>query len=125
MRCSYIKKNGGQCEAQSIIDSDFCFFHDPKLENEKKEAQIKGGQSGKVILKSPLPIITISKIEDVTLLLSDTINRVRSGEMDVKIANCLGVLSGQLIKAFETAQIENRVEVIEREILERKTTYNN
>ena len=54
-------------------------------------------------------------------LLEDTVNRVRSGELDVKIGNCLGVLSGQVIKALEIVSVSNRVEIIERAILERTT----
>ena len=63
-----------------------------------------------------------NKTEDIIFLLTDTIQRVRSGEFDIKMANCLGILSGHLLKAFELAQIEGRVEIIEKTILERKTT---
>ncbi|HEY5589045.1 MAG TPA: hypothetical protein VIK86_08825 [Candidatus Paceibacterota bacterium] len=125
MKCSFIKPDGSQCNANPISDSRFCFFHDPNSDEKKKEAQISGGKANKVILKEALPILIINESKDIISLLIDTINRVRSGEIDIRLANCLGVLSGQLIKAFEMCQISDRVEIVEQKILEKKTTYNN
>lgn len=125
MKCSFIKPDGSQCNANPISDSEFCFFHDPNSNEKKKEAQISGGKANKVILKEALPILIINESKDIISLLIDTINRVRSGEIDIRLANCLGVLSGQLIKAFEMCQISDRVEIVEQKILEKKTTYNN
>ena len=123
MRCNHIKANGGQCEANAINKGKYCFWHDPAISNdERREAQSKGGKANKIILSNPLPVIPINKTEDIIFLLTDTIQRVRSGEFDIKMANCLGILSGHLLKAFELAQIEGRVEIIEKTILERKTT---
>jgi hypothetical protein len=125
MKCAFIKPDGSQCNANPISDSEFCFFHDPKSKEKQKEAQISGGKANKVVLKEALPVLTINESRDVIMLLIDTINRVRSGEIDIRLANCLGVLSGQLIKAFEMSQISDRVEIVEQKILEKKTTYNN
>jgi len=125
MKCSFIKPNGSQCNANPISDSEFCFFHDPNSKERQKEAQISGGKANKVILKEALPVLTINESGDVITLLIDTISRVRSGEIDIRLANALGVLSGQLIKAFEMCQISDRVEIVEQKILEKKTTYNN
>ncbi len=125
MKCKFIKNNGNQCEANTISNSQFCFWHDPDIDpEERRKARVDGGKANKIILKNPLPELIVKKPEDVILLLTDTINRVRSGEIDIKLANCLGVLSSCLIKAFETTQIEGRVEIIERAILEKRTTYN-
>lgn len=101
-----------------------CFFHHSEFENVKKcqEARSRGGQANAIVVKEPLPSIELKDASDVVRLLGDTINRVRAGELDVKIGNCIGVLSGQLIKAIEVSSIANRIEIIERAILERRTT---
>lgn len=125
MKCSFIKPDGSQCNANPISDSDMCFFHDPSSNEKKKEAQISGGKANKVILREALPVLMINEPKDVITLLIDTISRARSGELDIRMCNCLGVLAGTLLKAFETCQIESRVEVVEQKILEKKTTYNN
>lgn len=127
MNCRFTKLNGEQCGANPISDSEFCYFHDPKVDPEKKRAaRISGGLANKIILKEALPVLVLNKPKDVISLLADTIDRVRSGELEVRTANCLGVLAGQLIKAFEMCQISDRVEIVEQKILEKKTTnYNN
>lgn len=123
MKCNYIKKDGSQCEANAINNSELCFFHDPNVSaEEKREARVNGGKANKIILKQPLPVLTINKIGDVANLLIDTINRVRSGEIDIRLANCLWVLAWQLTKTLEMSQISDRVEVVEQKILEKKTT---
>jgi hypothetical protein len=53
----------------------------------------------------PLPKIRLKKPNDIVILLADTINRVRLGEMDIKTANCLGALSGQMIRAMDLVGI--------------------
>jgi hypothetical protein len=125
MKCNFIKSDGSQCNANPLSDSEFCFFHDPHSVEKKKEAQISGGKANKIVLKEALPVLKINESKDVIVLLIDTIARVRSGEIDIRLANALGVLSGQLIKAFEICQISDRVEIVEQKILEKKTTYNN
>jgi len=65
----------------------------------------------------PLEPVTVEKVEDVVKLLADTINRVRSGELDIKIANCIGYLSGHLTKAMEISVLEQRIQAVERAIV--------
>ena len=66
-----------------------------------------------------IPPIPLGGSSDVVNLLADTINKVRAGEMDLRVANCIGYLSGHLVKAFEIAEIERRIEVIERVVLKK------
>ena len=70
--------------------------------------------------KKPLEYMEIEKPEDIKKLISETINEVRAGNMDVKIANCIGFLSNHFLKATEVCDISYRIETIERIILERK-----
>lgn len=122
-RCKFIKSNGKQCEAWAMKDSNYCFLHNPDIsDKEKKTIQSKGGQANKIKVLKPLPPIKINHSKDIVLLLEDTINKVRGGEMDLKVANCLGYLAGHLIKAIEIAKLEDRIETVERVILERRTT---
>ncbi len=50
---------------------------------------------------------------DVKGLLSDTIHQVRTGVIDPKVANCVGYLSGILLKAIEVGDIEERLSAME------------
>jgi hypothetical protein len=123
MQCTYKNKDGKQCKANAMKNSEYCFFHSQEHEGELKVAQARGGKANAITVQNPMPPMTIKSAQDVVLLLEDTINQVRAGELDVKIGNCIGVLSGHLIKALEVTSVTNRIEVIERAILERKTTF--
>jgi len=123
-KCRFIKPDGAKCEAWAMSDSEFCYLHNPDIsEKEKKEIQSKGGQANKIKVLEPLQPIALKEGEDVILLLEDTINKVRTGEIDLKVANCIGYLAGHLMKAIETAKLEGRVEIIERAILEKRKSY--
>ena len=123
-RCRFIKTDKQKCKAWAMSDSNFCYLHNPDIsEAEKKEIQSKGGQANKIKVLKPLLPITIKQGDDVILLLEDTINKVRAGEIDLRVANSIGYLSGHLLKAIEIAKLEDRVEIIERVILEKRKSY--
>ena len=124
MKCKEIKTDGEQCQANAMSESEFCYLHNPDISDEdKRQVQTKGGANRALTLKKPLPVLPIVKPEDAVLLIADTINRVRAGTLDIRTANCLGFLSDKLLKAFETSRLNDRLEVIERVILEKKTRY--
>jgi len=123
-KCSFIKPDGERCEAWAMRDSDFCYLHNPDIsDKEKKEIQSRGGQANKIRVLEPLEPITLKQGGDVILLLEDTINKVRTGEIDLKVANCIGYLAGHLLKAIENTKLEDRVEIIERAIFKKRESY--
>lgn len=123
-KCSFIKPDGEKCEAWAMADSDFCYFHNLDIsDKEKRATQSRGGQANKIKVLEPLEPINLKEGGDVVLLLEDTINKVRTGEIDVKVANCIFYGAGQLRQAIETAKLESRVETIERVILEKRKSY--
>lgn len=120
-KCKHIRPDGTQCNAYAMSGSDYCYMHNPEIsEEEKQKARQKGGL-GRPIIANPLPPIKITEPSDLALLLVDVINRVRAGEMDVKVANCLGFLSDKLLKAYEVSKLNDRLEIIERVVLEKRT----
>lgn len=123
-KCKYTKDNGRQCGAYAMKGSEFCYLHNPAIsKKQKKLDQTRGGANRRALtIAEPLPPMKLETPKDVVLLLVDTINRVRAGELDVKVANCLGVLTGHLIKALETAQLNDKLEAIEQ-LLSKKRGY--
>ena len=113
MRCHYIKSNKEQCSANAMIGSKFCFTHNPATQEEKRAAVVKGGKMSKKN-HNTLATITLSQPKDVVSLLNATINEVRGGVVELRVANCLGYLSGHLIKAFEIADLDDRISKIEK-----------
>ena len=121
MRCSFIKPDGTQCNANAMSKSNFCYTHNPEIsDEEKREAKQRGGQARALTIANPLPALEIREPGDAVLLIVDTINRVRAGELDIRTANCLGFLTDKLLKAFEISRLNDRVAIIERVILQTK-----
>jgi len=120
MQCKHTKENGEQCNGNAMNESDYCYTHNPDIsEEEKKEAKARGGSNRAVLIKEPLAEMPIKKMPDVALLIVDTINRVRAGKMDIRVANCLGFLSDKLIKALEVSDLEERFEKLEQLVNEK------
>lgn len=106
------------CEATPQIDSPYCFFHDPDKEDERKEAQAKGGKAPKK--GKPLPPVAVKKIEDIILLMEDMINQCRaSGEDVLQVAKVISPLAGLTLKAIEMRDYD-RFDELERILKERQ-----
>jgi hypothetical protein len=122
MKCVFIKPDDVQCNANAMSGAEFCYTHNPTIpEDERHEARTRGGKANIVKVANPLSEITINKPSEVVDLLTDTIQEVRRGNLDPRIANTIGYLAGHLLKAFEVTKVADRVETIERVILERRT----
>lgn len=113
--CKALTAEGSQCEAAAIHGSDFCFFHDPTKAAERKEAHAAGGRQNRMKTLDPeTSDIKIKDSRDVIALLSETINQVRKGQLDPRIANSVGFLAGITIRVLEQNQLEDRIEKIEQ-----------
>jgi hypothetical protein len=107
--CQHVKSDGSKCQAPRLAGSDFCFFHDPEKSAEREAAQRAGGLRNKMaVLPSTVPDARLQDTQDVVTLLSETINQVRRGQLDPKVANAVGYLGGLLMKAIHEAEIEKR-----------------
>lgn len=114
-KCIFVKSDGKNCNAWPMNNSNFCFTHNPETTKEKKEAVIKGGKANKKHY-AKLEKVKIKNQKDVVKLIATTINEVREGLVDVNIAKCIFYGSGQLIRAMEIADLEQRVSDIEEAI---------
>jgi hypothetical protein len=104
-----------------MVGSEYCYAHNPTISHEEKMREWGKGGIGQIArVEEPLPPMKLETTEDVIMLLGDTINRVRAGGLDVRIANCIGVLSGHLLKAFEITELKEKLEIIETAVLKKR-----
>lgn len=121
--CKAKTKGGSRCKAQATAGRDYCFFHDPDQKTQARAAQAKGGskklvlapdevkpwrgQAGDVtVLKSP-------SSTDLVNLLADTIDEVKTGRIDPKVANATGYLVGIMVRVLELDRFEERLTALE------------
>jgi hypothetical protein len=118
MRCIFKKSNGERCKSNAMKNSKYCWTHSPEISiHEKRLGSSKGGKTKLTPLN--LPQILINDTRDIPPLLVDTIQHLRNGEIDVRLGTAVGYLSNILLKSYEVADIEGRMEKIEKFIDER------
>jgi hypothetical protein len=114
-RCRYERDEGTYCRANAQAESPYCFFHDPALVEQRATARRAGGiaRTQRVVLPGGLPIKRLQTAAELVELLGETINQVRRGEMDLRISNAIGYLSGILLSAIEKSSYEERLAALE------------
>lgn len=116
-QCGHVKDDGVRCRARAIVGSQHCFFHDPFRADDRKEAQRAGGRANRPAVLATAPRRQLRRPSDVASLLGETIEHVRTGEVDMKVANSVGYLSNVLLKALEQADLEQTLELLESVIV--------
>jgi hypothetical protein len=99
-----------------VAGSEFCFWHDPDLTEERRRARAKGGHArhGRTV-KPPngRDPVTVKVAGDVLPLLERAVNDVLALENSIARARAIGYLAGQVIRAFEVTELQQRVEALE------------
>lgn len=116
VRCRFRKPDGTRCRGQARRGKQSCTFHDPDLAAERAEGRRRGGigrSRPAAVAPSDAPDLPLRTAADVTAALADAFNRVRRGQLDVKVGNCLGLLAGQLLRAIDGGNLAARIETLE------------
>ena len=115
-KCRFIKSDRSGCRANARHGSIYCFFHDPDSAIAREAARKSGGRERSrkaAVLPVNTPDLPLDSASDVTVLLTETINQVRRGEIDPRISNAVGYLAGILLKAKEKDETEQRLARLE------------
>ena len=115
MKCVFRKQDGTICGANAQLGKELCVFHDPDKEEDGRRARRAGGltRSAPRVLPADTPAVQLTSSKDVAGVLVESINQVRRGELDPRIANATGYLAGVLLKALEQGVFEDRLLKIE------------
>jgi hypothetical protein len=115
-KCEFCKKNGERCGADAQTGKSLCVFHDPARASEGRRARRAGGITRSrlaVVLPADTPDRPLGNTTDVSAFLSDSINRLRRGQLDPRVANAMGYLTSVLLRSLEQGPIEERLAKIE------------
>jgi hypothetical protein len=114
--CAHTRTDGTRCRATARRGRTVCLFHDPELAAQRAEGRKRGGvvRSAKAATlpadAGDLPLRTVADVVDA---LTATFNQVRTGRLDARVGNCLGVLAGVILKALEGGEVERRLAELE------------
>ena len=121
--CSATKGDGTACGAAALPGSHFCFFHDPAKAAARRQAQSAGGMASKAAtLPADAPDVKVEDGADVVKLLGATINQVRRGQLDPRVANAVGYLANIILAATGQRELETRIAELEALVKKRRQT---
>jgi hypothetical protein len=121
MTCTYLKPDGSSCNAHPMTGAVFCFLHNPETKDRREAAVRKGALAPKPRRDAELmAVIPVKSIEGVLALIEDTINRIRTEPMTHQKANCIGYLANIALKALEVGEVDDKMDLINSVILERR-----
>jgi hypothetical protein len=114
-KCKFRKSSGKPCNANAQATNGLCVFHDPARAAEGRRARRAGGinRNKLAVLSQETPDNPLDNTNDVSILLGESINQVRRGQLDPRVANTLGYLTSVLLRALEQGSIEDRLKKIE------------
>jgi hypothetical protein len=93
-----------------------CVFHDPTRATEGRRARHAGGinrSRSAATLPFDARDHALGTTKDVSTLLADSINQLRRGQLDPRVANAMGYLATVLLRALEQGPLEERLTKIE------------
>jgi hypothetical protein len=125
-RCKFVKKSGEICNAIQMKNSDFCYFHSPETEEERKQ-NIRNGGKKKVIVVSEnvnskllnnLPF-KLRNAKQVSRFYELLINETLAGNLDLRYSTGISYILSGLLKSLELSEMEERIINIEKLLNER------
>lgn len=116
--CKATKADGSPCQAYRQHGSEFCYMHDPDRAAERKQAQARGGRArhDRVLFEDEPEAVAIGEMSDVVGVLEAALNATLRLENSVARNRAIGYLAGTAIKAIEYAELEDRVEALEKAV---------
>lgn len=111
--CRAKTKAGRPCAAPVLSGSAFCALHsDP---NRAAELGRKGGARNRKVYEGEVCNVSVPQSAgDVKRMLAETMADIRAGRMNPKLGSTLGYLGTALLRAFELADFEQRLEQLEK-----------
>ena len=117
MQCEY-NNNGKSCQAYAMLDSKYCFFHDPLMAKKRAEARKRGGVNRRVTKRTQHEYHPIKSIKDVNAILESAINEARTLESSQSKLRVLAYLCHIALKGQELGSLEERISIVEKTINE-------
>jgi hypothetical protein len=115
-QCQAKNSEGKPCTAPPSSSNDYCFWHDPAKEEERRLARSRGGMSGRPRTLSPdAPDPSLRSPKEVVELMECTSGAVLRGELSPQLANASAYAATVALKAMEI-ELNDRLDRLERRV---------
>ena len=104
LKCQALTSAGAPCPSWPKHGSTLCVFHTPGV---AATLGAKGGRRRATYLGEPLEVPQCAA--DVQKMMATMMAQVTRGDVDPRIAACVGSLAGQYLKALELYELEERM----------------
>ena len=101
-KCKSQTLDGRRCQAYSVYESSFCFWHNPKMKDKRTEARKKGRQHRRKHRGGDVIEYEIKTYNDIQKILAKAINDLVSGESTARESRAIGYLCN-LAKSIQGA----------------------
>ena len=115
-QCEHRLPTGKRCRAHARTNDRFCFFHSAATLADRGRARRAGGVArsrGAAVLPKDTQDLPLVGTRDICALLAESINQVRRGQLDPRVANAVGYLASILLGALQQGPLEERMERLE------------
>jgi hypothetical protein len=113
--CSARTKSGNECRTGAVTGTQFCALHgDP--ERAAELGRMGGRRNRHCVDTEPINITPPSTPEDVKNLLGQAMADVRAKKLEPRTATALTYMARVLLEAFETTDLQKRLERLEQEV---------
>jgi len=111
--CKYVRTNGSGCRSRAVMESGYCYFHNPEIPDEVRRENARRGGKVKKYTGLVSRDFTKNLMGDTKMVLVETINQLRDGSMPPNVANSIIYGCSTLQKLHELQDIEQRLAELE------------
>jgi hypothetical protein len=113
MQCQKKKRDGNQCRARARSGQKYCALHAEP--GKAAELGSKGGRRRAVYSPDALQEFPAPRTAaDLRDLLAQSIIEIRAGKLDPRLANSISYLGTGFLRAIEVADLQARMDELER-----------
>ncbi|MBA7570372.1 hypothetical protein ES708_12121 [subsurface metagenome] len=116
--CTFIKKNGEQCQAHKLRGSSYCYWHSDQVVVARADARRRGGLARHA--GGELGSYTIKSPQDILGLLEDAINSACALSNSLGRAKTIGYLAQIILRGFEVTELSTRLKALEDRVYKKK-----
>jgi ribosomal protein S18 len=113
--CVGTREDGEPCGSRAMRGSDFCFWHDPAKEEERREEFARREQlAGVPILSAAMSLDTVADVEE--LLCQVAMYLATGGRIEPRRATALTAVADRLLRAIRIKELQAELSAAKQEI---------